>query len=79
MKYGGKSCAFLTSNEKIVFYGCEGMVKYTGEEIILSLKDGEVLVSGKNLMLSTFFEGEISITGEIKGLTLGEHKGEKTC
>ena len=79
MKFSGKSCAFLTSNEKIVFYGCRGVVKYTDEEIILSLKDTDVLVSGKGLMLSTFFGGEISIMGEIKTLLLGETKGDKTC
>ena len=70
MGYLSDSCAFLTSNKKVVLCGCMGVIKYTDTEIILSLTDAQTCITGENLLLSTFFGGEISVTGEIETLSI---------
>ena len=70
MGYLNESCAFLTANRKIVFCGCKGVIKYTDEEIILSLSDMQVDILGSALLLSTFCGGEIAVTGEIQSLSM---------
>ena len=73
MSYINKSCAFLTGNKKIAICGCDGVIKYTDTEIILSLIDGQICINGSELMLATFFGGEISVTGEIEGFSIKKY------
>ena len=68
MNLKNESCAFLTSNSKITFCGCDKVEKYGDIEIELRLCDTNVYIGGKNLSLSTFVNGEISVTGAIETL-----------
>ena len=67
-KSDGKSCVFISSNKKITVYGCDGVDRYTGDEIELPLADLKLRINGKNLCLSTYVSGEISVTGVIESV-----------
>ena len=72
-----ESCAFLTGNKEIRFCSCRGIEKYTESEIVLCLSDMTVSVLGSCLELTTFLNGEISVTGSIETLNLIKKGGKK--
>lgn len=65
-----ESCAFLIGNREIKFCGCKGVDKYALDEIILNMTDMRIGIRGDVLMLSTFRNGEISVTGAIESVNL---------
>ena len=67
--HGGKSCVFISSNEKITVCGCDGVDKYTEAEIVLSLTERKLKIVGKRLCLSTYVSGEIAVTGAIESIS----------
>ena len=42
--------------------------KFTREEIVLSLRKGRVILTGKNLSVERFFAGDVMISGKVTGL-----------
>ena len=65
-----ESCAFLIGSREIKFCGCRGVDKYALDEIVLNMTDMKVAIRGDALMLSTFRNGEISVTGAIESVIL---------
>lgn len=45
-----------------------GIVKYSADEIILSVKGGKLTVSGENLTIGKYVEGDVLICGKITGI-----------
>lgn len=45
-----------------------GIVKYSASEIILSVKGGKLTVSGENLAIGKYVEGDVLICGKITGI-----------
>lgn len=72
MRNVGKSCAFLTSNEKITLCGCRHVIKYSSSQVELDMCDTDISVCGSNLLLFTFENGEITVTGAIECIKFGE-------
>lgn len=72
----GESCAFLLGNKEIRFCGCRGVGKYSESEIVLKMDDMRVSVCGSELTLSTFRNGEISVTGAIESVNLLKNGGK---
>ena len=64
----GESCAFVTSNRRITFCGCDGIEKYSACEIVLRLSDGSVKVKGKGLAIDRCCGGEITVSGSVDAL-----------
>lgn len=75
MKQYGKSCAFIVSNSKITLYGCCGVDKYSGNEIVAELCDMTVTISGSELDMATYVCGEITVTGTLSGLIFARKGG----
>ncbi len=76
MRYGGESCAFLTSNKKITLCGCRRVIKYDSLQVELDMCDTDMSICGSKLLLFTFENGEITITGAIESIKFGK-KTEK--
>ena len=70
-----ESCAFLTSNKKITLCGCYGVKKYSENEITVTMCDQDISISGVSLTVSTFLNGEISVTGAIESIALHKKEG----
>lgn len=65
--YGkGINCT-LTANAGY-FENVSGVVKYTSEEIVLSFKGGLITISGKNLAIKKYCEGDVAVCGQITAL-----------
>lgn len=73
----GESCAFVTSNRRIAFCGCDGIEKYSASEIALRLSDGFVRVIGNSLAIDRCCGGEITVTGAVNALLWGDFDAEK--
>ena len=69
-----ESCAFLCGNREIKLCGCRGVEKYTEGEIVLVMCDMYFKITGGNLTVSSFRNGEISVTGAIESVLLLKKK-----
>ena len=65
------STAEALGNREVCFGGCEGLVSYTECEVILSLCDNTVSVSGDGLVLRSFSGGRIAVCGRIDCIRYG--------
>ena len=45
-----------------------GIKSYSEEEIILSVKDGGVIIKGENLYIKKYCEGDVAVCGKIKAV-----------
>ncbi len=74
--FGGDSQIVLTMGKNICLDGCQGLICYQPDHITLSLTNGTVTVYGKKLMLKTFSESQLAISGEIFGVYKGMYREE---
>ena len=72
-----ESCAFLCGKREIRFGFCRSVEKYTANEICLVLSDLRVCIVGAKLQITTYRNGEISVTGSIENIALAEKEGRK--
>lgn len=45
--------------------GCVRVISYTSEKIVLAVPGNRLTLNGKGMTLSSFFSGEITVSGEI--------------
>lgn len=48
------------------FENVSGIKQFSNQEIIFYVKKGEICVSGENLYVKKFYQGDLVISGEIK-------------
>ena len=65
---GAKPKTLLVGFEAGYIQGVKSILKYDGEEISLSVKGGRVTISGSNLYVKKFCEGDVVICGKITSL-----------
>ncbi len=61
----------IVSNSSVKVNGCRRIVDYSSEKVVLSMKEYELTVVGRNLTLSSYGENTASVTGEIISVRLG--------
>lgn len=59
----------LVGNIQVFIENHRGIVEYTSESVRVSLADGELGITGENLLLRNILPDEISVEGNIKGLS----------
>lgn len=55
---------------EVTVSGCNGVLVYEDEVILLRLSQGGLRIDGKELMLKSYYAGEMQITGRIRGMEL---------
>jgi hypothetical protein len=55
---------------EVTVLGCNGVQVYEDEVILLRLAHGGLRIDGKGLMLKSYFDGEMQVTGRIRGMEL---------
>ncbi len=71
---GGFSLEMCGTGELTV-RGCKRILSYAQERIVLEIGKRTLCVQGKELLCSAFCAGAVTVSGEIKALTIEE--GEK--
>ena len=64
----GKEFRCTLTGEAGYFENVNSIVSYNEEEIVLSLKDSVLTVSGRNLYVKKYCEGDVAICGKITGI-----------
>ncbi|MHB1650980.1 MAG: YabP/YqfC family sporulation protein [Desulfitobacteriaceae bacterium] len=64
----------ITGRRQVIVENYKAIIVFSGEEISLDTSDGELLLTGKGLVLKTILPTELCIEGEF--LSLG-YKGNK--
>ena len=59
------------------FQGVKGLTKFTQEKILLATRKGEICVTGENLSVKKYADGDVYIRGKIYALTLPEKEGKE--
>ena len=54
------------------FEGVKGLVKFTPEQIILQTRIGEIYLSGEDLSVKKYADGDLYIDGKIRALSYPE-------
>ena len=55
---------------EVTVVGCNGVLVYEDEVILLRLTQGRLRIDGKGLMLKSYYAGEMQISGRIHGMEL---------
>ncbi|MGM9647620.1 MAG: YabP/YqfC family sporulation protein [Eubacteriales bacterium] len=55
---------------EITVIGCNGVLVYEDEVILLRLTQGRLRIDGSGLMLKSYYAGEMQVTGRIRGMEL---------
>ena len=67
----GGSHIEIVSNSSVKVNGCRRIVDYSSEKVVLSMKEYELTVVGRNLTLSSYGENTAVASGEILSVKLG--------
>lgn len=67
---GVESRMEINGSRSVNIEGCDGILEYDSDKIVMRLSDGVVTVNGEALELSRYGEKYIVINGKIKGVTL---------
>ena len=70
--FGKISFIEAVGNRELCVDGCEGLVTYTDNTVILILCDGLLTVKGTELELKSFSFGRVSVSGIISSICYGE-------
>ena len=73
--FGKISFIEATGNRELGISGCESLLAYTGERIVLELCDGVITVLGDGLELRSFSGGRVAVSGTISGISYGNNIG----
>lgn len=73
--FGKISFIEAVGNREICVSGCEGLISYTDELIVLELCDGILKIKGSILEMQSFSGGRVSVNGIISDINYGE-KGQ---
>ena len=55
---------------EVTVSGCNGVLVYEDEVILLRLSQGRLRIDGSGLMLKSYYAGEMQVTGRIRGMEL---------
>ncbi|MBQ8288090.1 MAG: YabP/YqfC family sporulation protein [Clostridia bacterium] len=55
---------------EVTVTGCNGVLVYEDEVILLRLSQGRLRIDGSGLMLKSYYAGEMQISGRIRGMEL---------
>ena len=58
----------MTGNREIIIDGCKGVVEYTENNIRLSLGESVMSLSGDNLLIQSFDNDVVIISGQISDI-----------
>lgn len=73
--FGKISFIEAAGNRELGISGCESLLIYTEERIVLELCDGVITVLGEGLELRSFSGGRVSVNGTISGISYGNCMG----
>lgn len=69
--------AFVVFGKEMTVCGCERVISYTDECVVLGMKGGRLTAEGKDLTVATFFGSEIRIRGDVRAALFTENGEEK--
>ncbi len=69
--FGHISFIEAVSNRELSVCGCETLITYTEELVVLELCDGKLTVRGNELELRSFTGGRVTISGTISNIGYG--------
>ncbi|MBQ8551265.1 MAG: YabP/YqfC family sporulation protein [Clostridia bacterium] len=69
--FGRISFIEAVSNRELCIDGCEGLITYTEDLVVLVLCDGLLTVKGSGLELRSFSGGRVSVSGIISTICYG--------
>lgn len=69
--FGRISFLEAAGSRELCISGCESLVTYTDNRVVLDLCDGRLTVRGAALELHSFSGGRVSVSGRIKGIIYG--------
>ena len=69
--FGRCSSVEAVGNREVSICGCEGLVSYADDEVILNLCDNMMSVRGEGLTLRSFSGGRIAVCGRIDCIRYG--------
>ncbi len=72
--FGNVSFIEATGNRELSISGCEYLVTYTEELVVLELCDGRLSVRGTNLELKSFTGGRVTVNGAISDIGYGDRE-----
>ncbi len=58
----------MTGNREIIIDGCKGVIEYTENNIRISLGESVMSISGDNLIIQSFDNDVVIITGQISDI-----------
>ncbi len=73
--FGRISFIEAVGNREVSVDGCEGLVAYTEELVVLILCDGFLSIRGTGLELHSFSYGRVSVSGIISNICYGNESG----
>ncbi len=68
--------AFVVFGKEMTVCGCEKVICYTDDKVVLGMRGGELIAEGKYLAVTTFFGNEIKICGDVRLLKFEESEGK---
>lgn len=68
--HGGGRFYITFEEGEVTIEGCNGVLTYRDELIVLRLSGQNLRISGSGLLLKSYFDGEMQISGKITGLEL---------
>ena len=69
--------AFVVFGKEMTVCGCEKVVCYTDERVVLGMRGGKLTAEGKDLTVATFFGSEIKIRGDVRAAIFTENGEDK--
>lgn len=74
---GRTSFLEAVGNREVTVGGCLYLKTYRDDLVVLELCDGVISVSGRELELKSFSNGDISVSGIISRICYGEEPGDQ--
>jgi hypothetical protein len=71
----GGSHIEIVSDSLVKVNGCRRIIDYTCDKVVMSMKEYELTVVGRSLILSSYGENTAAISGQIMSV----HLGGKIC
>ena len=75
--FGRISFIEAIGNRELSVSGCESLVVYTEELVVLELCDGTLSVKGNGLELRSFTGGRVTVSGTISAIGYGGRESEE--
>lgn len=73
--FGRISFIEAAGNRELSINGCEGLIAYSEEKVVLELCDGCMTIRGSGLTLQSFTGGRVTVNGAIAGILYGKEEG----